>query len=131
MTDYPASLDRMLAAWNEPESSKVRSHLDAALSPEVHFVDPSVEFGLRFESAEDEDDEDELTDLDDDEELDVIDDDPQLDLIEEPDEDLIMERLMAYEVATTETVEALDYVRRLKATNEYKLNRELQRENAS
>ena len=43
MTDYPASLDRMLAAWNEPESSNVRSHLDAALSPEVHFVDPSVD----------------------------------------------------------------------------------------
>lgn len=43
MTDWPASLDHMLAAWNEPEPSRVRGHLDKALSPRVRFVDPSID----------------------------------------------------------------------------------------
>jgi hypothetical protein len=36
----PPSLEHMLAAWNERDLDKIRSHLDAALSPDVHFVDP-------------------------------------------------------------------------------------------
>ena len=43
MTDTPESLEHMLAAWNEPEPSQVRSHLDKALSPDVRFVDPSID----------------------------------------------------------------------------------------
>jgi hypothetical protein len=43
MSDYPAAFDHMLAAWNEPESSKVRSHLERALAPDVHFIDPSID----------------------------------------------------------------------------------------
>ena len=43
MSDYPDSFDRMLAAWNEPDPQKIREHLDAALTPDVHFVDPSVD----------------------------------------------------------------------------------------
>ena len=41
--DYPESFDHMLAAWNEPDPKLVRGHLERALSPECHFVDPSVE----------------------------------------------------------------------------------------
>ena len=33
----------MLAAWNEPDPTKVRDHLEKALAPEVHFVDPSID----------------------------------------------------------------------------------------
>jgi hypothetical protein len=40
---YPESLDHMLAAWNEPDPSKVRSHLEQALAPGIEFIDPSVE----------------------------------------------------------------------------------------
>ncbi len=43
MSDYPDSLNHMLAAWNEPDSSKVRSHLDKALNPNVRFVDPTID----------------------------------------------------------------------------------------
>ena len=43
MADIPESLEHMLAAWNEPEPSRVRSHLDEALSPDVRFVDPSID----------------------------------------------------------------------------------------
>lgn len=43
MANYPESLDHMLAAWNEPESSKVRAHLERALAPGIHFVDPSID----------------------------------------------------------------------------------------
>ena len=43
MSDYPSTFDSMLAAWNEPEPSKVRGHLDRALAPDVHFVDPSID----------------------------------------------------------------------------------------
>lgn len=43
MADYPVALDKMLAAWNEPDPSLVRGHLDDALTPGVRFVDPSVD----------------------------------------------------------------------------------------
>ena len=43
MDDYPRSFDHMLAAWNEIDTGKIRAHLDQALSPAVHFVDPSIE----------------------------------------------------------------------------------------
>ncbi|MGD1932964.1 MAG: nuclear transport factor 2 family protein [Candidatus Phaeomarinobacter sp.] len=35
-----SNLDSMLAAWNEKDPKRVRGHLDAALSPDVLFVDP-------------------------------------------------------------------------------------------
>lgn len=40
MTDIPPSLVSMLAAWNEKDPECIREHLDAALSPDVLFVDP-------------------------------------------------------------------------------------------
>ena len=40
--NYPESFDHMLAAWNERNSERVRVHLEKALSPEVHFIDPSA-----------------------------------------------------------------------------------------
>lgn len=43
MADYPESLEHMLAAWNEPEAGRVREHLDKALSPNVRFVDPTID----------------------------------------------------------------------------------------
>lgn len=43
MSQYPETLDHMLAAWNEPDPSKVRSHLDRALADTVRFVDPSID----------------------------------------------------------------------------------------
>lgn len=43
MGTTPESLDHMLAAWNEQDPNEVRAHLDQALAPEVHFVDPSVD----------------------------------------------------------------------------------------
>ncbi|MEM6702531.1 MAG: hypothetical protein AAF690_07495 [Acidobacteriota bacterium] len=43
MATIPASFDHMLAAWNEPQSRGVREHLERALSPEIHFVDPSID----------------------------------------------------------------------------------------
>ena len=43
MSDYPESLDHMLAAWNEPESSLVRGHLERALASGIRFVDPSID----------------------------------------------------------------------------------------
>ena len=43
MADIPESLEHMLAAWNEPEPSRVRGHLDNALSTDVRFVDPSID----------------------------------------------------------------------------------------
>ncbi len=43
MGDYPRSFDHMLAAWNELDTGKIRAHLDQALSPDVYFVDPSIE----------------------------------------------------------------------------------------
>jgi hypothetical protein len=41
MSDQPVSFDHMLAAWNEREPAKVRNHLEQALAPDVHFVDPA------------------------------------------------------------------------------------------
>lgn len=43
MNKYPDTLDHMLAAWNELDSSQVRGHLEKALSPTVRFVDPSID----------------------------------------------------------------------------------------
>ncbi len=43
MSDYPESLDYMLAAWNEPDSTLVRGHLEKALAPTIRFVDPSID----------------------------------------------------------------------------------------
>lgn len=43
MSKHPDSLNHMLAAWNELDASKVRAHLDKALSPDVRFVDPSID----------------------------------------------------------------------------------------
>jgi hypothetical protein len=40
---YPESLDHMLAAWNERDPARVRGHLERALSPDVEFIDPSIE----------------------------------------------------------------------------------------
>jgi len=33
----------MLAAWNESDAGLVREHLEKALSPEVRFVDPTID----------------------------------------------------------------------------------------
>ena len=41
MSDTPKSLQALLNAWNEKDSSKVRSHLETALAPEVIFADPN------------------------------------------------------------------------------------------
>lgn len=41
MSDYPEEFDHMLAAWNEHDLSKVRGHLEKAVAPDVHFLDPS------------------------------------------------------------------------------------------
>ena len=38
---YPESLAHMLAAWNEADPGQVRGHLERAVAPDVHFVDPS------------------------------------------------------------------------------------------
>lgn len=43
MANYPEVLEHMLAAWNETDSSKVRAHLDKALSQNVRFVDPTID----------------------------------------------------------------------------------------
>lgn len=43
MSDYPESFNHMMASWNEPDSDKVRAHLDKALAPDVRFVDPSID----------------------------------------------------------------------------------------
>ncbi len=43
MSNYPVSLEKMLAAWNEQDSAKVRGHLIAALDEDVHFVDPNYD----------------------------------------------------------------------------------------
>ncbi len=42
METPPASLTRMLEAWNENEPAKVRDHLEACLLPDVVFIDPSI-----------------------------------------------------------------------------------------
>ncbi|MFM7330574.1 MAG: nuclear transport factor 2 family protein [Brachymonas sp.] len=42
MSSYPPSFGAMFAAWNERDMSKVRAHLEQALSPEVEFIDPTI-----------------------------------------------------------------------------------------
>lgn len=41
MSNYPENFDHMLAAWNEHDLSKVRGHLEKAVAPDVHFLDPN------------------------------------------------------------------------------------------
>lgn len=43
MSSYPEAFDHMLAAWNEPDPTLVREHLEQALSPSIRFVDPSID----------------------------------------------------------------------------------------
>ncbi|MEP5570072.1 MAG: hypothetical protein ABJN62_19685 [Halioglobus sp.] len=43
MSNYPQTLDYMLAAWNEADSERVRGHLEQALAANVRFVDPSID----------------------------------------------------------------------------------------
>lgn len=43
MSEYPETMDHMLAAWNERSIENVRSHLERALSGDVRFVDPANE----------------------------------------------------------------------------------------
>lgn len=43
MSDHPACLDQMLAAWNEQDPSIARDYLMQALSPDVRFVDPTAD----------------------------------------------------------------------------------------
>lgn len=37
----PDAFTHLLAAWNEPEPSCIRGHLDKALSPNILFADPA------------------------------------------------------------------------------------------
>ena len=41
MSEIPNTLNRMLEAWNERDPEKIRTHLDAALSADVIFIDPT------------------------------------------------------------------------------------------
>lgn len=43
MPTYPKCFDHMLAAWNEPDPTLVRAHLEQALTRTVRFVDPSID----------------------------------------------------------------------------------------
>ncbi|MEM1180558.1 MAG: nuclear transport factor 2 family protein [Acidobacteriota bacterium] len=43
MSSHPAAFDRMLDAWHERDPAKVRGHLEAALAPDIYFVDPKNE----------------------------------------------------------------------------------------
>lgn len=43
MANYPEALDHMLKAWNEPDRTQVRNHLEKALNVNVRFVDPSID----------------------------------------------------------------------------------------
>lgn len=43
MSDYPETLDLMMRVWNTSEPTDIRALLDQALSPEVRFVDPSID----------------------------------------------------------------------------------------
>ncbi len=43
MSSYPPAFDQMLAAWNEPDPARIRALLEQALSPDVHFIDPSID----------------------------------------------------------------------------------------
>ncbi|MEM7081636.1 MAG: nuclear transport factor 2 family protein [Pseudomonadota bacterium] len=37
------ALEHMLSAWNEQDGTKLRGHLERALTDDVHFVDPSID----------------------------------------------------------------------------------------
>ena len=41
MSEIPESFFHYLAAWNEPDVSQVRGHLERSVAPEVLFVDPA------------------------------------------------------------------------------------------
>jgi SnoaL-like domain len=43
MSANATSLDDMLAIWNERDLSRIRGHLEATLTPDVVFVDPTIE----------------------------------------------------------------------------------------
>ena len=43
MSDVPAALETMLAAWNETEPGARRQLLEQALTENVRFVDPSID----------------------------------------------------------------------------------------
>lgn len=43
MSEYPEAFDYMMASWNEADPSKIREHLERALSPSIRFVDPSID----------------------------------------------------------------------------------------
>lgn len=43
MSDIPAALESMLAAWNETEPGPRRQILEQALAKNVRFVDPSID----------------------------------------------------------------------------------------
>lgn len=43
MENYPNSLDRMLAVWNETDSELALAQLESAVSAAVRFVDPSID----------------------------------------------------------------------------------------
>jgi hypothetical protein len=43
MSNYPKSFDHMLDAWNERDLGRLRGHLEAALAPDVVFIDPTIE----------------------------------------------------------------------------------------
>ncbi|GAA6140146.1 nuclear transport factor 2 family protein [Arenicella sp. 4NH20-0111] len=42
MPNYPDSFDRMLDAWNEQDPTRIRAHLEAALTSDVYFADPTI-----------------------------------------------------------------------------------------
>jgi len=41
MSDIPESFFHYLAAWNEPEPSRIRAHLEKSVATDVLFVDPA------------------------------------------------------------------------------------------
>lgn len=43
MSDVPAALETMLAAWNETEPGARRQLMQQALTENVRFVDPSID----------------------------------------------------------------------------------------
>jgi SnoaL-like domain len=43
MTERTTIVDTMLAVWNERDLSRIRSHLEAALTADITFIDPTIE----------------------------------------------------------------------------------------
>lgn len=37
------SVDNMLAVWNERDLSRIRTHLELAVTPDICFIDPTIE----------------------------------------------------------------------------------------